>query len=110
MSRSLIVVASMLSQVSSRQNLIANPGFAPASPGWSSIWTREAGQGTASMADGVLSIRHKGRQDWAVQQDRSVPTWPGEIFRISVRAKSHGEGDGGISVVVRAASGDVSVW
>lgn len=91
-------------------NLVVNGGFNQGQPGWSPLWTGEAGVGSAKMEGGVLSVRTTGRQDWAVGQESNVSAQPGQIFRIGVQAKSDAEGTGGVSVVVRGKSGDVVDW
>jgi hypothetical protein len=97
------------------RNLVVNPLFDPGAGGWGSIWCREEGQGSASVAlepDGksTLELHYGGKQDWAFSQAAPVEIRQGDIVQISVSARSDSEGDAAISVVLRGRAGDVIDW
>jgi len=103
-------------------NLVENPGFeADAAgglpPGWSSFWSRTAGDGEASIdantrRDGARSLKvvHRGGRDWSVGQVAPVPVNPGEILTIGGWIKADPASSAQLSVVTRDAAGKTVEW
>jgi hypothetical protein len=96
------------------QNLVVNGRFDQGSTGWSELWLREPNSGTAKIQTTddkpELAIGHAGARDWSFEQTKTLPTRPGDIFRIATVARCDAAGDAGISVVVRNSAGDVLNW
>lgn len=95
---------------------VVNGGYEQRLDGWNRPWAREgeirldfdeeqplAGQVSAR-------ITASGNRDWSFQQSKPLAVRPGEIIELSAMAHVQGEGDAGVSVVLRDASGKVIDW
>lgn len=83
----------------------------PLTTGWEGVWSRSPGAATATVKSGTLRIAHAGSQDWAVEQSAEIPVRPGEVWRISGRARIvRLDGAVQLGVTLRDARGEVLEW
>ncbi|MEW6234797.1 MAG: glycoside hydrolase [Candidatus Omnitrophota bacterium] len=98
-------------------NLVPNGGFEQGMTGWGSLWTREAGAGSA-IADreivhegrAAARIEHRGEKDWSFNPNSQYPAQDGELYTLDAWIKIEGQGSAEICVVLYDAQGAVMDW
>jgi len=96
-------------------NLVVNGSFHQDWEGWTSVWSRDEGAAKATLVEGrsgsrrAALIKHTGKLDWAIQQQKPIPVAPRQIFEISGWMRSE-EGNGTLSVVTKDAKGETIDW
>jgi len=103
---------------SAAENLAVNGGFEQGTAGWTELWTRHEGVGSAAIDQRVkhsgnssLRIEHKGERDWAVSQEKACTVRAGDILEISLWMKAENlSGNAGASVVAQSTDGKVLRW
>ncbi|MHC4253652.1 MAG: glycoside hydrolase, partial [Planctomycetota bacterium] len=108
----------------------AAPGVTPPEPeappdcdfekgleGWTALWTREAGKGTAShdtdvarSGEGSVRIEHTGSRDWSLSWKKRSASRRGDMFEIAAWVKVEGEGGATLCATLRDAGGEVMDW
>ena len=95
-------------------NLISNGRFENGLAGWSTLWTRQPGAGTAAVESfgptNALKITHTGTNDWSLQWDRRIPVKPGDVFELDATSKLDGPGDAMLCVSTWDAQGQNLSW
>ena len=110
----LVLLASFLAADDGRA--VVNGGYEQRAEGWRKPWAREGEirldfderQPLSGKVSARISAASKG--DWSFQQDKVLPVRPGEVFELSALAQVEGEGNAGISVVLRDSSEKVLDW
>ncbi len=99
------------------ENLLVNGDFEKGLEGWHPFWSRqksagraEADAGAAHGGHGGARIEHAGKEDWSLQQSRSLTVRPGELYEFSAWMRVQGEGRGEISVILYDPAGKATAW
>jgi len=74
------------------------------------VWTREANTATLSKEGNIVSVVHKGKEDWALSEGNRMPVKTGEIFELAAVANVEGAGRVSLSVVTRDKNGETLAW
>jgi hypothetical protein len=116
--KNLVLLLGLLFISAPAQNLLTNPGFEDGMTGWSDLWTRDAGTGTAVIVNSpvhggsnALHITHNGSNDWSFANGGRFDVSPGQIYEFSawVRVESV-ENDIQLCIVVYDADNTALDW
>jgi len=98
-------------------NLLLNGGFEKGLEGWHTLWTRDAGVGTASLDTaerqrGAQAVRidHEGAQDWSLGHTLTLEVRPGDIYELAAWVRVRGAGAATLGVVTRDPAGRTLNW
>ncbi len=84
---------------------------------WSSLWTREANAGSATLetqtafkGDQSVKIVHHGEENWSFSPHDRIPVKPGDLFILHAAMKIEGEGSATLCVVTLDEKDNVLDW
>lgn len=102
----MLLCLGLVSTAIAEENLISNGNFEQGLQGWREFWSRSgSGEGvldTSVMHSGRQALRvvHSDSEDWSVQQDKSLPVKPGEIYELAGSLRVEGKGTATLCVIL----------
>jgi hypothetical protein len=113
----VLALVGLLALGAAPASILPNGGFEDGTSGWSALWTREPGAGSAELDAAnphtgarCLRITHRGVNDWALNRAELLSVTPGQTYEMRVWAHVQGEGSTTLCATLQDAAGQVTNW